>query len=210
MRAIQAGASAIFLFASILQGQTPPAGQQSPAAQPPPMPRAAASTFASVAVLFSGRLINGRWMGGAGGLAGPAKLEIVYGQPHARGRVVFGTLVPWDSVWRSGANLATQLTTDVDVVIGGALVKRGVYTLYSLPTRSGWKLIINRQTGQWGTEYDPAQDLARVDLRSRTLAEPVETFSVWLVPAADQPARGVLKMAWEKTELSVDWRVNYP
>jgi len=132
-------------------------------------------------------------------------VAIDYGQPHARGRQVAGGVVPYDRVWRTGANAATSLVTDVDLTIGGTRVPRGSYTLYSLPTRAGWKLIVNRQTGQWGTEYDPARDLARIDLRTRTLREPLESFTIWLVPSGN--GRGVLRLAWGTTELSTDWAV---
>ncbi|HVE79218.1 MAG TPA: DUF2911 domain-containing protein [Gemmatimonadaceae bacterium] len=182
----------------------PPPAQQP---QPPATPRAAPSTQASVEVHLNGRYIAGRWFPATTAVAGPGRIRIDYGQPHARGREIFGNLVPTDSVWRTGANLATHLTTDVDVTIGDAIVPRGVYTLYTLPTRSGWKLIISRQVGQWGTEYDPALDLARVDLRARRLTDPHESLGIYLVPADTQPARGTLRIVWERTELSTDWRV---
>lgn len=130
-------------------------------------------------------------------------ITIDYGQPHARGRQVAGGVVPYDRVWRTGANAATSFTTDVDLTVGGARVPKGSYTLYTLPTRAGWKLIINRQTGQWGTEYDASRDLARVDLRARTLREAQESFTIWLVPSGG--GRGTLRMAWGTTELNTEW-----
>ena len=144
--------------------------------------------------------------------ASPAlKISIDYGQPHARGRAVLGGIVPFDSVWRTGANSATTLTTDVDLTIGGAFVPKGSYTLYTLPTRTGSKLIINRQTGQWGTVYDSKLDLARVDLATRTRAEPAESFTVTLVPTDPAkepgPAHGRLVLSWGTTEMSTDWKV---
>lgn len=190
------------------QGATPPR---------PPVPSAAASTVASTEVRLNGRVIGGRWFPAAVALAGPAVIRIEYGQPHARGRAVMGSsLVPMDSVWRFGANLATHLTTDVDLELGGVRVPRGQYTLFARPSAAGWELIINRQTGQWGTDRDPAQDLGRLPLRSRALAESLDSFTIWLVPETavpDQPpvpARGVLRFAWEKLELSADWRVVLP
>ncbi len=183
------------------------------AQQPQPqVPRAALSTRATAEVTLNGRMVGGQWLTGVTGSAGPAKIAIDYGQPHARGRAIMGQVVPWDSVWRTGANLATTLTTDVDLTIGTAFVPRGEYTLFTLPTQRGWKLVINKQTREWGTDYEPSQDLARVDLASRTLAEPLESLTIWLVPAqvannsTDLP-RGVLKIAWERTELSVNWRM---
>src|SRR5687768_16522860 len=141
-----------------------------------------------------------------------AAIRIDYGQPHLRGRKLHTAgLVPLDSVWRFGANEATALETDVDLDVGGHVVPKGKYSLYALPTASGWKLIINKNTGQWGTQYVAAHDLARVDLRRRTLAVPVESFSIWLIPAA-QPAApsGELRFAWGDVELSTNWSVKTP
>jgi hypothetical protein len=201
------------------QGQPIPPGQAAPSGQPaqpaPRIPRAAASTRASVTVLVDSRYdpAEGGWFG-ALNLAGPARIVIDYGQPHLRGRNVIGLpgVVPWDSVWRTGANMATELNTEVDITIGNSFIPRGTYTLFSLPTRTGWKLVVSKEVNQWGTNYDPSKDLARIDLRQRTLAEPIESLTFWLVPAVENPPsktfpHGVLKFAWGTTELSTDWRV---
>ena len=201
------------------QGQPLPAGQAAPPTQPaqqaPRIPRAAASTRASAMVLVDSRYdpAEGGWFG-ALNLAGPARIVIDYGQPHLRGRNVIGMpgVVPWDSIWRTGANMSTQLNTEVDITIGNTFIPRGVYTLFSLPTRTGWKLVVSREANQWGTNYDPSKDLARIDLRQRTLAEPIESLTFWLIPAIEAPTsktfpHGVLKFAWGTTELSTDWRV---
>jgi hypothetical protein len=204
--------------ASASQAQQPLAGAQpaaTPTQQAPRIPRAAASSRASVQVL-----IDSRWDAGEGGwfgalnLAGPARIAIDYGQPHLRGRSVIGMpgVVPWDSVWRTGANMSTQLSTEVDITIGNTFVPRGVYTLFTLPTRNGWRLIVSKEVLQWGTDYDASKDFARIDLRQRTLAEPVESLTFWLIPAIVNPPsttfpHGVLKFAWGNTELSTDWRV---
>ena len=138
------------------------------------------------------------------------KIWIDYGQPHARGRAVLGGLIPYDTVYRFGANAATAFHTDVDLNIGGTTVPRGDYTLFLLASRTGAKLVVSRQTGQWGTMYDPTRDLARIDMTTRTLAEPVESFTVTLVPAATQEgsaASGRLVAAWGTTEFSAPWRV---
>lgn len=137
----------------------------------------------------------------------PVRITIDYGQPHARGRQIVGTVIPMDTVWRTGANAATAFTTDVDLMIGDTRVPKGVYTMFTLPTRAGWQLIVSKKTGQWGTEYDAAHDFARIPLRARTIAEPLDSFTIWLVPATDAPARGMLKMAWGTTELAADWKV---
>jgi hypothetical protein len=193
------------------QGQPAPA----PAAQPqrPAVPRAAASTRATVEVLINQRQLGGSWTN-VSSAAGPARIAIDYSQPHLRGRNVIGMpgVVPWDSVWRAGANMATQLTAEVDMTIGNTFLPRGFYTLFALPSRNGWKLIVSKQVLQWGTDYDPSQDLARIDLRSRTLPEPVESLTFWLVPAIEPQGsstlpHGALKFAWGNVELSTDWRV---
>lgn len=206
-------ASLVFAVAELgAQQQPAPATGAQPAQPPrPAVPRVAQSTRASVEAIIDRRWLNGQWLA-TGGIAGPARIIINYGQPHARGRAVLGTVVPWDSVWRTGANLATQLTAELDITIGNTFIPRGIYTLFSLPTRSGWKLVVSKQVMQWGTEYDPGQDLARIDLRTRTLAEPIETLTFWLVPAIDPQGsttlpHGALKFAWGNVELSTDWRV---
>lgn len=206
---------ALVVVAADLSAQSQPTAQPAAAqqAQPPRIPRATASTRASVAVLIDSRWGEGGWFG-ALNLAGPAKISIDYGQPHARGRNVVGMagVMPWDTVWRAGANMATQLTAEVDMTIGNTFIPRGIYTLFALPTRNGWKLIVSKEVLQWGTDYDPKQDFARIDLRSRTLPEPIESLTFWLVPALEAPPsttfpHGVLKFAWGNTELSTDWRV---
>jgi Protein of unknown function (DUF2911) len=205
----------LIVIAADLPGQSQPTPQPAPAqaAQPPRIPRATASTRASVTVLIDSRWGEGGWFG-ALNLAGPAKIAIDYGQPHARGRNVVGLpgVMPWDTVWRAGANMSTQLTAEVDMTIGNTFIPRGIYTLFALPTRNGWKLIVSKELLEWGTDYDPKQDFARIDLRSRTLPEPIESLTFWLIPALEAPPsttfpHGVLKFAWGNTELSTDWRV---
>jgi len=131
-----------------------------------------------------------------------ARVTIDYSRPSAKGRKIFGGLVPYDKEWRTGANEATSLKTDVDLDIGGTTVPAGSYTLYSLPSQNSWKLIINKQTGQWGTVYDQAQDLARVDMKTTTLSQPVEQFTISLDKQGGDSAQ--LKLSWEKTQASVD------
>lgn len=112
-----------------------------------------------------------------------------------------GGLVPYGQVWRTGADEATAFVTPVDLMVGGIAVPAGSYTLYTLPAEGAWKLIINKQTGQWGTEYDEAQDLARVDLQSTKTAGPVDRFTIsWSKRGADQAE---LVLQWENTRLSV-------
>lgn len=134
-----------------------------------------------------------------------ANISIEYGRPYMRGRKIMGGLVPYGRVWRTGADAATTLTTDKPLVIGGAEVPAGKVTLYTLPGEQQWKLIINKQTGQWGTEYDEKQDLARVDMTKTTLDKPVDQFTIDIVPGGS--SGGTIEMSWETTKVSVPFTV---
>ena len=184
---------------SLLLASMPAAAQQGAAAGM----RVAPSGRATTQITVSARAA-------AGGQAARLPVRIDYGQPHARGRDVAGGLVPYDQVWRTGANEATALTTEVDLEIGTLRVPKGSYTIYSQLTRDGWRLIVNKQTGQWGTQYDAAQDLGRVDLAVREAAAPQESFTMTLVPAGDAPLAGTLVLSWGTLHGSVPWRVVAP
>lgn len=186
--------------------QTPPA--------PPPL-RMAASSFATVEVHLNARGAGGEWYAEDAGLTGPSRIAISYGQPHARGRTVEGGLVPRDTVWRFGANAATTLHTDLDLTLGTMKLPRGDYSLFILYTGSAWQLVVNRGTGQWGTDRDASKDIGRVALASRTLAEPEESLTIYLVPNSPQPRTGyaelagVLRIKWGRTELTTPWSVDH-
>lgn len=133
-----------------------------------------------------------------------ANVLVDYSRPMKRGREIFGGIVPWGKVWRTGANAATQLRTDRDLVIGDVTVPAGTYTLWTIPDQAGWKLIINKQTGQWGTEYHPEQDLARVDMQAGAAASPVERFTISIIP---EGAGGQLQLTWDLAVASVRFSV---
>jgi hypothetical protein len=133
-----------------------------------------------------------------------ANVSVAYSRPLKRGRVIFGNVVPWNQVWRTGANAATMFTTDKDLVFGNTVVPAGKYTLWTLPTPNGAKLIINSETGQWGTDYHQDKDFARVDLNSARLSEPQEQFTIGVVP---QGSGGLLQMAWDNQQYSVPFTV---
>jgi hypothetical protein len=135
---------------------------------------------------------------------GGANVAIAYSRPLKRGRVIFGNIVPWNQVWRTGANAATMFTTDKDLVFGNTVVPAGKYTLWTLPTPTGAKLIINSETGQWGTDYHQEKDFARVDLSATRLSQPVEQFVIGVAP---QGSGGVLRMAWDDREYSIPFTV---
>ena len=130
------------------------------------------------------------------------KVTIDYSRPFAKGRKIMGGLVPYGQVWRTGANSATSFVTDTDLTVGGTSVPAGKYTLYTLPGDVAWKLIINKQTGQWGTQYDQSQDLARVDMKVGKTSSPVEQFTISFEKSGGDSAK--LKLEWENTSATVD------
>jgi hypothetical protein len=151
--------------------------------------------------------LSGR--GRAEGSVGGASIVVDYGTPTRRGRDIFPGVVRWGEVWRTGANRATHFTTDRALVLTGAdgatlQMPAGEYTLFSIPQQDGGWLIVNRQTGQNGTAYDSAQDLGRVRMRRADVAEPVETFTIAVDPAADG---GVLRLSWDRSAFIVPFRV---
>jgi hypothetical protein len=129
-------------------------------------------------------------------------VTIDYSRPSMRTRKIFGGLVPYDQVWRTGANAATSLKTSVDLNIGGTTVPKGSYTIYSLPGMNQWQLIVNKQVGQWGTEYSQAQDLARIPMKVAQRPSGLEMFTISFDKTGGDSA--TLKLEWENTIASVD------
>lgn len=153
-------------------------------AQDPPQKKAPLSPAASTSVAIDGHTVS-----------------VKYAAPSMRSRKVFGGIVPYGQVWRAGANSATALHTDADLMIGKVMVPKGDYTLYVLPAADSWQLIINKQTGQWGTEYSEGQDLGRVKMTLTKAAAPVEVFKITLSAAGGKKA--TLQMEWEESVASV-------
>lgn len=122
---------------------------------------------------------------------GGAEMEVVYSRPATRGREIWGGLVPHDEVWRTGANAATHFSTSGPIRLGDLDLPAGTYTLWSTFTPEGGTLIVNSETGQWGTAYDAEQDLGRTSLEQRPLTEPVERFTIELAPDAAE-----LRLVW--------------
>ncbi|HYD50985.1 MAG TPA: DUF2911 domain-containing protein [Gemmatimonadaceae bacterium] len=145
--------------------------------------------------------------------ARPATILVNYGQPHLRGRALHtDSLVPYGQPWRTGANEATVLVTGVDLTIGGQPVSKGTYQVWTLPTREGWTLILQRDTSgvvpPMLNRYVPANDAARIPLRAQALPVTVESLTFWLVPTPGAaPARGELRFAWGTTLLTTEWVV---
>jgi hypothetical protein len=130
---------------------------------------------------------------------GAANLIVDYSRPLARGRTLLGGLIPYDRVWRTGANAATHLAITAPVRLAGVPLDSGTYTLWTLPTRDQVQLIINRQTGQWGTGYRYSDDIARVAMHVDSLATPVERFTIRVDTADSQ-----LVMEWGSFRWSAD------
>ena len=131
---------------------------------------------------------------------GAAHLLVDYGRPSKRGREIFGGLVPWDQVWRTGANAATTFVTDKPLAFGATVVPAGTYTLYSVPKKTGnWLLVVNKQNKQWGTEYHEDQDLARIPMNTSSVPSSVEKFEIKVVP---EGAGGAIQLVWDKTQAS--------
>ncbi len=134
-------------------------------------------------------------------------VTIVYGRPYTKDpktgapRKIWGELVPFGKVWRTGADEATLLTTKESLDIGGTTVPAGTYSLFTLPEQSGAKLIVNKQTGQWGTKYDEKQDLARIEMKKEAASKPVDQFTMAL--EKNPAGGGTLKLTWENTQYSV-------
>jgi hypothetical protein len=129
-------------------------------------------------------------------LSNGKKLSVAYSAPSMRGRKIMGELVPYGKVWRTGANAATTLTTEGDIMLGSIHVPAGTYTLFTIPGEKEWTLIVNKQTGQSGTAYDEAQDLGRTKMTVKSTKEPVETFAINATSTA-------LTFTWENTQAIV-------
>ena len=136
------------------------------------------------------------------------RVTIVYGRPYSKdprsgeARKIWGSLVPYGKVWRTGADEATLLITQKPIELGGTEIPAGAYTLWTLPNEDGTaKLIVSKQIGQWGTQYSDQQDLARIDLKKDALEKPVDQFT--MVLAKESGGGGIIRMMWENTQYSV-------
>ena len=153
---------------------------------------------ASIANEWAAKDASGQAMGVASprdtlnAVVGGANIWIDYGRPAKRGRTIWGTLVPYDTTWRLGANAATQFRTDKDLDIGGMTVPAGMYTLWLLPSATKSFLIVNTQTGQWGTAYDGSKDLVRIPLDAHmSLPASEERFRIFV-------QNDMLMMHWDR------------
>lgn len=138
---------------------------------------------------------------------GITDIELSYNRPSMKGRKIFGGLVPYGEVWRTGANTATKLSFSTDVKLGGANVPAGAYALYTIPGVDEWTVILNKVTGQWGAyQYDPANDLVRIKAQPVTLTTPVETFGIGFSELRDSSA--TMFLTWEKVRVSLKLEID--
>jgi len=125
-------------------------------------------------------------------------ITVDYSSPRMRGRKIFGDLVPYGEVWRTGANEATTFVTTANLTVGGKSVPAGNYTMFTVPNQGSWKLIINKKTGEWGIPYKyEADELGRVDMKVSKTPAAVENFTI----AFDQAC--TLTLSWENTQAAV-------
>jgi hypothetical protein len=160
-------------FAAPLAAQA--GGDMKPDAKPLPSPAATAET-----------------------LLGSGRVTITYNSPAMRGRAIMGGVVPYGQVWRTGANPATTIVATTDLMIGPLAVPAGTYTLYTLPGKSDWLLIVNQQTGQWGTEYSQAKDLGRVPMKATPMTSPQEHMTITFEHTSGSSTQ--LHVRWETTD----------
>jgi len=128
-------------------------------------------------------------------------ITVDYSSPRAKGRKIFGGLVPYGEIWRTGANEATTFVTDANLTVGKTPVPAGSYTIFTIPNPDKWTLIINKKTGEWGIPYKyEADELARVDMKVSATPGPVENFTI----AFDQVGNTCeLTLSWQNTQASV-------
>jgi hypothetical protein len=135
-------------------------------------------------------------------LGGGKTITIDYSSPRAKGRKVYGGLVPYGEVWRAGANEATTFVTTADLTADGKTIPAGSYTIFAIPDKNKWTMIVSNKTGEWGTDYPgPSEDRVRIDMKASALSAPVENFAI----VFDKAAGGcTLRMDWETTRASVE------
>jgi hypothetical protein len=128
-------------------------------------------------------------------------IRINYSAPSMRGRKIFGGLEPYGRVWRAGANSATALHTDANLDIGGLAVPKGDYTLFVYLDPNQWQLVVSKETGVWGLDYNQSRDLGRVKMEMSKPPKPIETYKMTL--SSQGANKGKLQLAWENTVADV-------
>ena len=138
------------------------------------------------------------------GKVGPSEITINYSQPFVKGRTVWGDLVPYDKVWRTGANEATTINFSKDIIVGGNLIEAGKYALFTIPSKGEWVVIFNSVHEQWGAyKYDEAKDVLRIKVTPTTASEMTEKMTIEIV---DGDRSGMINIKWEKLVIPVKLR----
>ncbi|HVG40653.1 MAG TPA: DUF2911 domain-containing protein [Chitinophagaceae bacterium] len=132
---------------------------------------------------------------------GISSMELTYSRPNMRGRKIFGDLVPYGKVWRTGANSATRIKFADDVTIGGKALKAGEYAIYTIPNENEWDIIINKGSANWGTEYKQEDDLIRVKAKTMKMDQTAETFTMQF--GNIKSASADLMIMWDKTAVAL-------
>jgi Protein of unknown function (DUF2911) len=128
-------------------------------------------------------------------------ITVDYSSPRLKGRTVGQEVAPYGEVWRTGANESTTFVPTADIAVGGTAVPAGNYTLFTIPNKDKWVLILSKKTGEWGTNYPgPSNDLARIDMKVATLSSPVENFTISFDKSSNG---GTLNLSWGTTRASV-------
>jgi hypothetical protein len=134
-----------------------------------------------------------------------AIIRVTYSRPEKKGREVMGKLVPYDKVWRAGANEATEIKFYQDIELGGKKVKAGSYSLFTIPAEKEWTVILNSDLDYWGAySYNAKNDVLRVTAPVSALNDTVENFSIQFESKGEK--QGVMKLAWDKTKVEVPFK----
>ena len=135
------------------------------------------------------------------GRQGPVYAKVIYSRPYKKDRVIFGELVPYGEVWRTGADEATEITFYKDVMFGGKDVKAGTYAMFTVPNKDSWDIILNSGLHQWGAyTYEDKMDVVRVKAKPMMMDDSVENFSIVF-------GEGNMVLAWDKTMVAVPVKV---
>ncbi|MEO0044778.1 MAG: hypothetical protein RL329_4227 [Bacteroidota bacterium] len=137
---------------------------------------------------------------------GLTDVKLEYSRPSAKGRKVYGDLVPFGEMWRTGANGATKLTFSDSVQFNGKWLQKGTYALYTIPAKDEWTIVLSKNTGNWGSNgYKMEDDAARFNLKSATMSDKTETFTINIADCANNDAK--IELTWENTRVSIPFTV---
>ncbi|MBX2895356.1 MAG: DUF2911 domain-containing protein [Cyclobacteriaceae bacterium] len=142
--------------------------------------------------------------------SGDLEISVLYNRPFKKGRVIFGELVPYEKVWRTGANEATVFNTNKDLIFGEHVLKAGSYSLFTIPEENNWTILFNSETGQWGIKFngeanrDPAKDVVSVQANSVQQEKEFEQFTISIERWGEEMQ---LIFMWDKTLVSVPFKM---